>query len=1122
MPLITNTGNKKLGDRIGGLIEKSTELKFLTGYFYFSGIKELYESLKRVNQSRNLQHGFIKILVGMDVDEEINGLYEYAKDTKTYNQKEVKEAFLRSLRKAFNSEELDRREIYEQVWFFVKLLNEEKLIIRKTKCPNHSKLYLFKLQEIGAEKLFITGSSNLTKAGLRDQDEFNVEVKDYGFEEAEKYFDKLWEESVEFTADDIQKIIEVLKKETFLKEISPFHAWVYLLKTYLDLYTQASENEIDKVRKYFQEAGYKPYKYQIEAVVQSLKMCETHNGVLLADVVGMGKTVIACVVAKMLSKRGIVICPPHLMGDENKTFGWRKYLEDFGLPDWEVRSLGKLEETLEFVKKHKDIEIIIVDEAHRFRNEEIKRYHYLHEICRGKIVVLLTATPFNNRPSDIFSLLKLFTIPKKSTIVLDEDLEARFDEYENTFKKLSYIKNYYNSQDFQKKKRVNRFYKELFGDNEVDLSKVEREARNLARAIRGILEPVVIRRNRLDLKYYDEKIDISEVKDPKEWFFTLTEEQLKFYDKVIQTFYDIDEGGKFTGAIYFPMRYEKDIKEIENELENSLKEDSFMFYSQRNLYDFMRRLLVKRFESSFGAFRESVERFIKIHEYAIKFIEKTGKFILNRKLMMEIVDTDDEETVWEKIKEYEEELKKGEIDEKYHKIYEMDKLMYKEEFKKDLRNDKKIFEEIHKEFNDLGLLENDPKAQELINRIKEYLPERKVVIFTEYLDTACYLQNVLEKEFGDKLLVAVGNLSKSTVEAIYKNFDAQYEKQENQYQILLATDKLSEGFNLNRAGIVVNYDIPWNPVRVIQRVGRINRIAKKVYDEIYIANFFPTEQGADIVKSREIAQNKMFMIHKVLGEDAKIFSPDEEPQPATLYRKLTEYKEDEEESFLAKLRKDFEEIKRKHPEILEVIKDMPTRIKLAKRSDKDELFVFIKKANDLFIAYKDYQAELPDITSFEEIYEKIKVENKDAEKLPLSENFWESYYQIIERKFKKQYRTGGIDTPTKALNLLKTLQPDERLKPYQEFISSLIDDIDVFGTLSEYILSEIVNWQKYLDKSGEIRDLDELEKEIEKLKSEIGEDFIERSKKYFKNVKETVIIAIENQKGKNNERQNTS
>ena len=141
-------------------------------------------------------------------------------------------------------------------------------------------------------------------------------------------------------------------------------------------------------------------------------MIEKNNGVVIADVVGLGKTVVACSVAHELKKRGIVICPPGLMGNKNKESGWKMYLEQFRLYDWEVRSSGDLEETFKFVNKTKDIEVIIVDEAHRFRNQDTKDYEYLKNICRNKQVILLTATPFNNRPGDILALLKLFITPK--------------------------------------------------------------------------------------------------------------------------------------------------------------------------------------------------------------------------------------------------------------------------------------------------------------------------------------------------------------------------------------------------------------------------------------------------------------------------------------------------------------------------------------------------------------------------------------------------------------------------------------------------------------------------------------------------------------------------------------
>lgn len=1112
---ITNSEEKSLKKRLKELIYKSEELKFLVGFFYFSGVKEIYETLRKLDEEGRLRKGHIKILVGLDIDEGIWGIYENAIKEYIFNINKVKEKLFTSLRKAFNSKDLDNIEVYEQANFYIKLLKEEKLILKKTLEPNHAKLYLFKMDDSVKTiipNLFITGSSNLTKAGIESQDEFNVEVKDYGFEEAERYFDELWNKAIDLTEEDINRVIHVIKKEGLLREISPFAAYVYLLKTYLELHKgKIIKRELEDLMI---EKGYKPYNYQLEAVAQALANCEAHGGTIIADVVGLGKTVIACLVAKSLGKRGIVICPPHLVGDENKTSGWRKYLEDFKLYDWEVRSLGKLEEVLEFVKDKEDIQVIIVDEAHRFRNEDTQSYQYLKEICRGKTVILLTATPFNNRPSDLFSLLKLFTVPRRSSIVLDEDLEGKFNFYQIYFYRLAYIKNYWNSRDRKRKKRAERYYQEIFREDKIEISKVKFLTKKLAEEIRATLEPVVIRRNRLDLKYYGEKIDLPEVKDPIECFFELTKEESEFYDEVIKTFAPLEEGGIFKGAIYFPARYEETEQEslLEEIYEGKIsREEQFLYTYQRNLYDFMRRLLVKRFESSFGAFKESIERFRDVHETALDFVRKTNKFILDRKLMDDLI-TADPDAILEELRKYEEDLKNKNINSKYYKVYDLDKFKEKTKFIADIENDLSLFNGLIEKIKNLKLLEKDPKSEKLIEEIRFYLlKNRKVVIFTEYLDTAIYIKNILEKHFQDILLTAYGDLSRRTIEDIYKNFDAQYKNQEDRYYILLTTDKLSEGFNLNRAGVVINYDIPWNPVRVIQRVGRINRIGKKVYDEIYILNFFPTEKGADIVKSKEIAQTKMFMIHHVLGEDAKIFDPDEEPQPAELYRRLNTYMDDEEESFFTTIRKQYENIEKAYPDIIEEIKNMPVRVKVAKKGDKDELLVFIKKNKDLFVGYKDYLEKQPISSTFEEVYEKI-IADKDEKSLPLSENFWRNYQLTLDKTaYKRLYIPKGKSLRDKAFNLLNFLlqewggKENNLIGPYEKFISNLLEDIRSFGTLSDFTLSQIVEMEKM--------SIEEKIKRLEELKDIIGEDFLEKID--LKNHAEEVIIAIENRKIQN-------
>ena len=182
---ITNEGLKNFRERLKILIKNSKELKFLVGFFYFSGINELYTTLKEMYENNELETEHIKILVGLYVDADNYGIYEVAKKKpylQEYSKEIIKHTFFESVKKAFNSNEMDNKDFYEQVDFFIKLLEEEKLVIKKTREPNHAKLYLFKLKDNEIlSNLFITGSSNLTKAGLTSQNEFNVEFKVFGF-----------------------------------------------------------------------------------------------------------------------------------------------------------------------------------------------------------------------------------------------------------------------------------------------------------------------------------------------------------------------------------------------------------------------------------------------------------------------------------------------------------------------------------------------------------------------------------------------------------------------------------------------------------------------------------------------------------------------------------------------------------------------------------------------------------------------------------------------------------------------------------------------------------------------------------------------------------------------------
>lgn len=202
---ITNAQQRSLKRRIHTLIQHSRELKFLVGFFYFSGWQELYEALTMHDDLK------LKILVGLDTDLHLGRVLEMADpNADTCTQQELVGRYFASLRTAMQDEALDTQEFYEQVSFFLHLLEDGRLQIRKTLDPNHAKLYLFRLDEAGesltnAPGRFITGSSNLTLSGLLGQREFNVEIGDYGWEDAEAYFDDLWASAIPLSEQDERK-----------------------------------------------------------------------------------------------------------------------------------------------------------------------------------------------------------------------------------------------------------------------------------------------------------------------------------------------------------------------------------------------------------------------------------------------------------------------------------------------------------------------------------------------------------------------------------------------------------------------------------------------------------------------------------------------------------------------------------------------------------------------------------------------------------------------------------------------------------------------------------------------------------------------------------------------------
>ncbi len=734
------------------------------------------------------------------------------------------------------------------------------------------------------------------------------------------------------------------------------------------------------------------------------------------------------------------------------------------------------------------------------------------QICRGKQVILLTATPFNNSPADIFALLKLFIIPGLSSITLENNLEGLFRSYSYRFNKLSDILKNYNSNNQDKKDKAEKLYIKLLEEElPVDPQIVRRESAKLANTIKEVISPVVIRRNRLDLEkdhqYSKEIGELPKVAPPEELFYYLTQSQSKFYDRIVRDYFS--EEGWFTGAIYQPSRYETVIDESGLDMEGNR-----VYQQQRNLFDFMRRLLVKRFESSFGAFQKTIERFIHVHQVVLQFIENTGgKYILDRGLIEKIYEYDEDE-ILDVLFKFENDLLKKKTP-KNTTIYKIKNFQNNDEFLKDINRDLQLFKRIRKEIEDEALVVNDPKRETIYQKVSGILkndPNRKVILFTEYVDTVLHLEDYFREKLGNKVIICDGKVSKALAKDLERNFNAQYEgtKYDN-FQVLITSDKLSEGFNLNRAGAIINYDIPWNPTRVIQRVGRINRIGKKVFDKLFIFNFFPSETGADFVKSREIAQQKMFMIHNALGEDAQIFHSDEEPTASGLYTKMNDNPEDDEElNIITYVRNKYNQIEKEYPGVIERIEKLPNRVKTSKKFKDENVNVLRKKGLSLF-AQQANTIENPKVESltFENFLQFVECE-PDTKRIPMSEVFWPVYESIKAHKEKVRSNNSDLSIEKKAHNNLKVALKviDASEEENINFIKTIIKDIRYYYTMPKYTLRRLAF--DVLSPNSVKAKWKQFYKELEYIKNRYGIDYLDNVLEKVKDKKDEVIIAIEN------------
>lgn len=882
LKFFTNEPERDLYTRFATILKSNTQFfDVLVGYFRSSGFFKLYEALESVEK--------IRILVGLSVDKFTVKIIDQAKQeeiTAGLSSNEGKAILTEEVKTEFEQTDTSS-DVEKGVRIFIDWLKSGKLEMRMyTEAPIHAKVYIMRKDPVKVPDMFgsvITGSSNFSEAGLVNNLEFNVELKDApDVQFALDRFEMLWEKGIDIK----DTYIEAVEENTWMKDdITPYQIY---LKTIYEFFKE----EINADKESFETLlpdGYMRLQYQIDAVTQARKKLEAYNGVFISDVVGLGKTYICAMLANSFKRDTykLFICPPVLVDY------WRSVLQEFDVSRYDVESLGKLDRIIE--KGTDKYSYIFIDEAHRFRNSDTESFTQLHQICRGKKVVLISATPINNYTSDIENQIYLFQSKQSGTINGIKNIEGFFRGL---------------NSKLTKKAKGSAEYREQMREN----SEIIRDR---------LIREVMIRRTRKEVQeYYADDLEKQGLHFPSAG----SPEKIiyEFDDKTDEAFREtISTIKNFKYSRYTPLLYLKDQVKYAKQLT-----------AQRNMGGFMKGILIKRLESSFYAFSKTLGRFIESYEKFIDMV-KSGKVYISKKV--NVYDLLDD----------------GNINKLLYYIEQEDVMAFETsdfhpKLLKDLESD---LAEL-KYLRDLwDMIKVDPKLAVFKNELQDnkHMCGHKIIVFTESTDTAEYLYDNLKDIYGKRVVCFSGQSSNALKVEIEDSFNPKNKSKENdKYDLLITTDVLAEGINLHRANVLVNYDLPWNPTRIMQRVGRINRVGTE-FDRIYVFNFFPTAQSAKHMPLEDRILEKLQAFHDTLGEDIKYLSDDEEVSPQKLFSDLNKDIDCEDEestnpelAYLALIRK----IRDNDTKLFSQIKRLPQKAKSAK-SDKtskdDSTVTFIRK-----------------------------------------------------------------------------------------------------------------------------------------------------------------------------------
>ena len=1107
------------------LAEGVDKIQIATGYWDIPGMTLVLNELKSFLEREETS---FELLIGKDP-------YVYTSMIKNPKYKDATYPydFIRT-----DIHDLEIKEEYEDV---IKLLlkygGSSKIQIRiYTKNSKeedeflHSKCYIFS----GSSHSFgIVGSSNFTKKGLLGNAELNYLETDPARITARPthgsnakghicWFEEKWKLSKEWTQEFLEQIIKKspiyidIQKNT-AQEFTPYEQYIKLLQLQFgDVVDKNLGQEIE---------GYLPAKvhkldYQIEAVKRCISIMHEHGGFMLADVVGLGKTIIGTLIIKRFlsvpendgrERKVLIITPPAIQS------GWKKTIAMFDKDsdekiapyidfittgrianvteedDWEENDDDSADSG-EFVGtlQDKNYGFIVIDESHKFRNSTTFMYRSLDELIIKigsntgvyPYIGLLSATPQNNRPNDLKNQIYLFERNRNDSTLK----KAESGNIEKFFAD------------------VNREY-DLLINNRSNITEEERKQRleAVSKKLRDcVLSDILERRTRTDVeKYYKEDMESQGLVFPK----IVGPNTLKYImdDELAQLFSD-------TMTIIAPNQNERLLtnewlkysryRAIEyfvdpaNEQKHTGRGNRGVNDVARQMATIMQILLVKRLESSFTAFTQSLFNLRRYTENMIRMWENNTIFVcpqinVNQELDYEaktkkrggkVSFNDCVEEIRVKIQKL---TNQGRNERGQNAEYERND--FKEEYYSQLKEDHNLISNLCDRW---AKNSQDPKFDAFKENIKPELfnPEKntsgKLVIFSEAIDTVQALARAVKAKGYKPLVITAANRDEME-KTIEENFDANYEGEwKDEYNVIITTEVLAEGVNLHRANVILNYDTPWNSTRLMQRIGRVNRIGSKE-PFVYVYNFMPSAEGDAQIELVRKAHTKLQSFHILFGEDSKIFSDEESVVHYDMIKTI-----EGEESPMQQYVYELKQYKETHPERYRQIEQTNEGWEIAQATNGTAYFI-VKAPRSAKLAISIHTAQdsqsKAQIISLLELLEAMRVD-ESAQRIALPDNWQQLSADAI--KTYNQY----------FVHINKSRAGDKRTQALQIIVKLYNND-----TISEKSKELLKNTRKLVDKGS----LDIIKKILA-----IGQELEEKNSRLFIIEQQDIDEILEREIGK--------